>query len=85
MSVITHRNSPESRAFGRTERDFASEGATASNLTFARQNSNRHFWRRARALIRRAYGPLIVYAILIIALVTAIALRVAVWVPMYWR
>ena len=81
MSVITHRNIgniPESS-------DPARSPATSSDLTFARQSANRHFWRRARALVRRAYGPLIVYAILAIALVATVALRVAIWVPLYWH
>jgi hypothetical protein len=78
MSVITHRDFVQST-------DAAKPPATASDLAFARQNTNRHFWRRARALVRRAYGPLIVYAILSIALVAIIALRVAIWVPQIWR
>ena len=81
MSVITHRNIgniPESS-------DPARSSATSSDLAFARQSANRHFWRRARALVRRAYGPLIVYAILAIALVAVMAIRVAVYVPQIWR
>lgn len=78
MSVITHGHIVNSS-------DPAKSSATSSALAFARQSANRHFWRRARALIRRAYGPLIVYAILAIALVAIIALRVAIWAPMYWR
>jgi len=81
MSVITHRNIgniPESS-------NPAKSSATSSDLAFARQSANRHFWRRARALVRRAYGPLIVYAVLAIALVATVALRVAIWVPLYWH
>ena len=87
MSVITHRNSPESRAFGRPERSPASveATATASDLSFARLNAKRRFWRRAWALDRRAWGPLIIYSILSIALVAAIAIRMGVWVPQVWR
>jgi hypothetical protein len=78
MSVITHGHIVESS-------DPAKSAATASDLAFARQSANRHFWRRARALVRRAYGPLIVYAILVIALVATVALRVAIWVPLHWH
>jgi hypothetical protein len=78
MFVITHGQFVNSS-------DPAKSPATSSDLAFARQSADRHFWRRARALVRRAYGPLIVYAILSIALVAIVALRVAIWVPLYWR
>lgn len=78
MSVITHGQFVNSS-------DPAKSPATSSDLAFARQSANRHFWRRARALVRRAYGPLIVYAILSIALVAIVALRVAIWVPQLWH
>jgi hypothetical protein len=78
MSVISHGHFVQSTEPARSE-------ATASDLAFARQDARRHFWRRARTLIRRAYGPLIVYAILAIALVAIVAIRVAVWVPQVWR
>lgn len=42
-------------------------------------------WRRTRALVRRAYAPLLVYAILAIAIVAVLAIRVAVWVPQIWH
>lgn len=81
MSVITHRN------IGNISESSnpAKSPATASDLAFARQDARRHFWRRTRALVRRAYGPLIVYAVLGIALVATVALKVAVWVPQVWR
>jgi hypothetical protein len=74
MSVITHRDIAGS-----------SDSATASTLTFARRSAKQHFWRRTRALIKRAWGPLVVYAILALALIATVALRVAIWVPMYWH
>lgn len=69
MSVITHRD---------TE-------ATASDLTFARGSTNRPLWQRALALFKRAYGPLIIYAVLAVALVAALAIRVAAFVPQVWH
>ncbi|MDI1346088.1 MAG: hypothetical protein PSV22_18590 [Pseudolabrys sp.] len=78
MSVITHGQFVNSS-------DPAKSPATSSDLAFARQSADRHFWRRARALVCRAYGPLIVYAILSIALVAIVALRVAIWVPLHWH
>lgn len=81
MSVITHRNIGSIAESS----DRADALATAADLAFARQDARRHFWRRARALVRRAYGPLIVYAILGIAVVATVALKVAVWVPQVWR
>jgi len=78
MSVITHRDSVGPR-------DTDAPSATASDLAFARPSTNRHFWRRTKALVRRAYGPLIVYASIFIALVATVALKIAIWVPMYWR
>ena len=78
MSVITHRNFVQST-------NAAKPPATASDLTFAREMANRRFWQRARVLARRAYGPLIVYAILGVALGAVMALRVAAWMPLHWR
>ena len=78
MAVISQRDISESR-------DSAGRPATASDLAFARPKANRHFWKRARALIRRAYGPLIVHAILNAALIATVALKVATWLPTYWR
>lgn len=81
MSIITHRH------FGNMAEssDRAEPSATSSDLAFARQGANRQFWRRTRALVRRAYGPLIVYTILAIALVAVMAIRVSVWVPQLWH
>jgi hypothetical protein len=81
MSVITYPyigNIAESS-------DHAKSPATSSDLAFARQSANQRFWRRARALIKRAYAPLLVYAILAVAIVAVMAIRVAVWVPQIWR
>ena len=82
MSVMTHRDFASSRAVRATER--TNSPAAASDLTFAHPKTNRHFWRRIKVLVRRAYGPLIVYGVLAIALVTVIALKVAIWVPQVW-
>ncbi len=78
MSVMTHR-------YVSRLRDGADRPATASDLAFARQKANRHFWRRTKTLVRHAWGPLIIYSILSIALVAAIAIRMGVWVPQVWR
>jgi hypothetical protein len=58
---------------------------TASDLAFARRTTRRHFWRGNRALPRGAYGALIVYAALAIAMIAIVAIRVAAWVPAVWR
>lgn len=81
MSIITHKH------FGNIAESFdpAKSPATASDLAFARQSANRHFWRRTRALVRRAWAPLIIYSVLAIALVAVLAIRVAVWVPQIWH
>jgi len=81
MSVMTRRNIaniPEPPGPGKLD-------ATASDLTFARQSADGHFWRHARALVRRAYGPLIVYAILVLALIAIVAIRMAVWLLPHWH
>lgn len=78
MSVTTHRHISGSD-------DGADRPATASDLAFARQKANRHFWRRTKALVRHAYGPIIVYVILCVALIATVALKVAIWLPTYWR
>jgi hypothetical protein len=54
-------------------------------LRFASREPEPGAWRRFLVLAKRAYGPLIVYAILGVALVAAVAIRVSIWVPMYWR
>jgi hypothetical protein len=81
MSVIIHRH------FGNIAEssDPAKLPATASDLAFGRQSENRNFWRPTWALIKRTYAPLLVYAILAIAIVAVMATRVAVWVPQLWR
>jgi hypothetical protein len=57
----------------------------ARYLAFGRRDDHRHYWRRAVALVKRAYGPLIIYAVIGIALIAALAIRVAMWVPQVWH
>jgi hypothetical protein len=78
MSVMTHNGT-------RGSRNAAGRLAKASDMAFARKETRRHFWRRTQALVRRAYGPLIVYAVLAIALVAVMAIRVAAFVPKVWH
>lgn len=69
MSVITHRDQEQPRP-------------PTLDRYFARTEPKPGAWRRTLALAKRYYGPLLVYAVLGIALIAALAIRIAVWVPL---
>jgi hypothetical protein len=63
----------------------AKASATTPQLRFARRELEPGAWRRFLPLLRRSYGPLAIYAILAVAFLGALTIRIAAFVPMVWR
>lgn len=61
------------------------QDSEASSLAFARRDANRTTWRRAIAFLKSTYPALIVYTLLCVGLVAAIAIRVSIWMQPYWH